>query len=171
VSFFDSRFSLTRRKVSRATRTRQLIAPPQALWQVIEDPFQLPRWWPRVARVEGVQDDRFTEVLQTKRRRAVRMDFRVLASDPPGTGGEDWGRRAWEQEVAGTPFERVLDEAITEVLIEPALGGTSKVTIAQLQKLRGYSRTGALMMRRATNQQLDEALDGLARICGDPGSS
>lgn len=166
MSWFDSRFVLGRRSVSRATRTRQLIATPQALWQVIEDPFQLPRWWPGVARVEGVEDDRFTEVLQTKRRRTVRMDFRVLASDPPGSGGEAWGRRAWEQEVTGTPFERVLDEAITEVLIEPAHGGTSQVTIGQLQKLRGYSRTGALMLRRATHKRLDEALDGLERICG-----
>jgi uncharacterized protein YndB with AHSA1/START domain len=166
VSWFDSRFLLRRRSVSTATRTRQLIATPAALWRVIEDPFQLPRWWPGVARVEAVEDDRFTEVLETKRRRAVRMDFRVLASDAPGTGGEAWGRRAWEQEVQGTPFERVLDEAITEIVIEPAQGGTSKVTIAQRQKLRGYSRTGALMMRRATNKRLDEALDGLARISG-----
>ena len=39
-----------------------------------------------------------------------------------------------------------------------------QVTIAQLQKLRGYSRTGALMLRRATNKRLDEALDGLAGL-------
>lgn len=163
---FDSRFMPQRRSFSRAMRTRQLIATPEALWRVVEDPFQLTRWWPNVTRVEGVEADRFTLVFQTKRRRPVRMDFRVVTSDAPGSGGEPSGHRAWEQEVAGTPFERVLDEAITEVLIEPAHGGTSQVTIAQLQKLRGYSRTGALMLRRATNKRLDEALDGLARICG-----
>lgn len=166
MTWFDSRFIPGRRALARASRTRQLIATPQALWRVIEDPLQLPRWWPGVARVEGVQDDRFTEVLQTRRRRAVRMDFRVIASEPPGSGGEPSGHRTWEQEVQGTPFERVLDEAITEVLIEPAHGGTSQVTIAQLQRLRGYSRTGALMLRRATHQRLDEALDALERICG-----
>jgi uncharacterized protein YndB with AHSA1/START domain len=163
---FDSRFMPQRRSFSRAMRTRQLIATPEALWRVVEDPFALTRWWPNVARVEGVEDERFTLVFQTKRRRPVRMDFRVMTSDAPGSGGEPSGHRAWEQEVAGTPFERVLDEAITEVLIEPAHGGTSQVTIAQLQKLRGYSRTGALMLRRATNKRLDEALDGLARISG-----
>jgi uncharacterized protein YndB with AHSA1/START domain len=162
---FDSSFMPQRRTLSRAMRTRQLIATPQALWRLVEDPFQLPRWWPGVARVEGVEDDRFTEVLETKRRRTVRMDFRVLVSDPPGSGGEPSGHRAWEQEIAGTPFERVLEQALTEVLIEPAHGGTSQVTIAQLQKLRGYSRTGALMLRRATNKRLDQALDGLAQIC------
>ncbi len=163
---FDSSFMPQRRALSRAMRTRQLIATPQALWQVVEDPFAMTRWWPNVTRVEGVEEERFTLVFQTKRRRPVRMDFRVVTSDAPGSGGEPSGHRAWEQEVAGTPFERVLDEAITEVLIEPAHGGTSQVTIAQLQKLRGYSRTGALMLRRATNKRLDEALDGLARISG-----
>ena len=64
----------------------------------------------------------------------------------------------------GTPFERFLDQSITEVLIDPASGGTSQVMIAQVQKLRGYSRTGALMMRRATNKQLDQALDALAEL-------
>jgi uncharacterized protein YndB with AHSA1/START domain len=163
---FDSRFMPQRRSFSRAMRTRRLIATPEALWRVVEDPFAMTRWWPNVARVEGVEDERFTLVFQTKRRRPVRMDFRVMTSDAPGSGGEPSGHRAWEQEVAGTPFERVLDEAITEVLIEPAHGGTSQVTIAQLQKLRGYSRTGALMLRRATNKRLDEALDGLSRISG-----
>ena len=53
---------------------------PEAIWTVIEDPFAMPRWWPGVERIEGVEEDRFTQVLQTKRRRAVRMDFRVLVS-------------------------------------------------------------------------------------------
>ena len=66
----------------------------------------------------------------------------------------------------GTPFERVLDEAVTEVLLEPADGGGTQVTIAQLQRLRGYSRTGTLLLRRATDKRLDEALDGLERIFG-----
>jgi hypothetical protein len=118
------------------------------------------------AGVEGVEQDRFTQVLQSRRQRTVRMDFRVLASEPPGSGGEPSGHRTWGQEIQGTPFERVLEEAITEVLIQPGQGGTSEVTIAQLQRLRGYSRTGALMLRRTTNQRLDEALDGLARLCG-----
>ncbi len=108
-----------------------------------------------MTRVEGVEEDRFTQVFQTKRRHTVRMDFRVLVSDPPGTGGEASGHRAWEQEVSGTPFERVLDQAITEVLIDPAHGGTAQVTIASVQKLRGYSRTGTLVMRQATNKRLD----------------
>ena len=124
----------------------------------------MPRWWPAVERMEGVEEDRFTQVFKTRRRRTVRADFRVLASEPPG-GEYTSGHRTWSQEVEGTPFEPVLHESITEVAVEPADGGT-KVTIAQRQRLRGYSKTGALAMRSATAKRLDEALDGLERILG-----
>ncbi len=116
----------------------------------------MPRWWPGVARMEGVEEDRFTQVMMTKKGRPVRLDFLLVESDPP------W-RRAWQQEVEGTPFARVLEQAITEVLLEPEAEGT-KVTIAQYQKLRGYSKTGGFLLRRATRAKLDEALDGLERL-------
>ena len=137
---------------------RTLPASQQDLWEIVSDPHHMPRWWPGVDRMEGIEADRFTQVLKTKRGRPVRADFRVLRSEPP------WGR-AWAQEVAGTPFERVLSESVIEVRLEPARGGT-EVTIAQQQKLRGYSRTGGFLLRRATTSKLDEALDGLARIIG-----
>jgi hypothetical protein len=81
-----------------------------------------------------------------------------VASEPPTV-------RSWEQEVAGTPFERVLRSSVIEVRLEPVPDGT-RVTISQEQKLRGYSRTGGLFVRRATAAKLDEALEGLARIMG-----
>jgi uncharacterized protein YndB with AHSA1/START domain len=164
MSLFDPRFVPTRRRRSRSERSRLLVATPASVWEAVADPSQMTRWWPGVARVEGVEEDRFTLVFQTKRKRPVRMDFRVLASDAPGTGDEPSGHRAWTQEVTGTPFERVLEESITEVLLDPAQGGTTMVTIAQAQKLRGYSRTGALLMRRATDKRLDEALETLEQI-------
>ncbi len=166
MSLFDSRFVPQRRRLSRAERSRQLLATPAAVWAVIADPFQTPRWWPGVARVEGVEEDRFTLVFQTKRKRPVRMDFRVLASDAPGSREEPSGHRAWEQEVRGTPFERVLESSTTAVLLDQAHGATTQVTIAQAQRLRGYSRTGALLLRRATEKRLDEALDALEQILG-----
>ena len=33
-------------------RTRTIAAPPDELWSTIADPYHLPRWWPRVDRVE-----------------------------------------------------------------------------------------------------------------------
>jgi uncharacterized protein YndB with AHSA1/START domain len=142
-----------------ARRKRTLPASQQQLWDIISDPHHMPRWWPGVDRMEGVEGDRFTQVFKTKRGRAVRADFRVVLSEPPSG-------RAWAQEVAGTPFERVLNESVIEVQLEPATAGGTEVTIAHQQKLRGYSRTGGFLLRRATGSKLEEALDGLARLVG-----
>ncbi|MGI8715412.1 MAG: SRPBCC family protein [Solirubrobacteraceae bacterium] len=144
--------------MANAKRSRVLPASQQQLWELISDPHHLPRWWPGVERVESVDEDRFTQVFKTKQGRPVRADFRVVESAAP------W-RRAWEQEIPGTPFARVLSEAVITVALEPAPAGT-EVTIAQLQKLRGYSRTGGFMLRRATAAKLGEALDGLEQISG-----
>jgi uncharacterized protein YndB with AHSA1/START domain len=144
-------------------RTRTIAAPPERVWEVLEDPHHMPRWWPGVTRMEGVEEERFTQVFKTKKGRSVRMDFRLLQSEPPGPGYT--GSRVWSQEVEGSPFERVLTESVIEVVLEPD-GDQTKVTIAQRQKLRGYSRTGGFLLKRATRSKLDEALDGLERVCG-----
>lgn len=144
-------------------RSRTVAAPPERVWEVVSDPHHMPRWWPEVRRMEAVEEDRFTQVFTTKKGRSVRMDFRLLASEAPGPGGDPPGRRIWEQELAGTPFERVLGAAVTEIVIEPA-GADTQVTIALDQKLRGFSRTGGFLLRRATGERLDEALEGLQEI-------
>jgi uncharacterized protein YndB with AHSA1/START domain len=142
--------------MSNAQSKRTLAASQDALWELIADPHHMPRWWPGVERMEGVEPDRFTQVFKTKRGRPVRADFHVLRHEPPWT-------RAWSQEVEGTPFERVLTASVIEVRLEAVPAGT-EVTIAQSQKLRGYSRTGGYLLRRATRSKLDEALDGLERL-------
>jgi uncharacterized protein YndB with AHSA1/START domain len=144
-----------------ARRTRLIDASAHAIWAVVADPHHFPRWWPGVIRVEGVHADRFTHVYTTKRGRAVRIDFRLVVSDPPDDRGR--ARVAYEQEVLGTPFERVLSRSLTEVALEPEDPAT-RVTIAQHQKLRGYSRTGGWLLRRATGKRLQEALEGLERV-------
>ncbi|MGB8877326.1 MAG: SRPBCC family protein [Solirubrobacteraceae bacterium] len=146
-------------------RTRVLNAPIEDVWRVIEDAYQMPRWWPQVERVEGVDADRFTQVFVSTRRRTVRADFRLVASEPPDAGGRR-GHRTWAQELKGTPFERVLQESVTEVTVEPASEGGTRVTLGQRHKLKGSSRLGVLPMRRATGKRLDQALDGLVRILG-----
>ena len=144
-------------------RSRRVEASPDRVWDVVSDPYHMPRWWPRVTRMEGVEDDRFTEVLTTDKGRLVRMDFRLLESDPPGPGGLPAGRRLWEQELEGTPFERVFSEARTEILLESA-GEKTLVTIALSHKLGGYARTGGFLLRRANRATLREALERLEEI-------
>lgn len=138
------------------SRRLTIEAPPERVWELVSDHHHLPRWWPGVQRVEGVERGRFTEVIHTRRGRAVRVDFQVTENEPPQ-------RQVWEQELPGTPFERVLSESVIEVAIDAAPEG-SEVTISQRQRLRGYSRTGGWMLHRATRRKLDEALEGLARI-------
>ncbi len=138
-------------------------APVAEVWKVIEDPYQMPRWWPGVERMEGVEDDRFTQVFKTKRGRTVRADFRVLASEPPG--GEYTAATApGPRRSRGRRSSACCSESITEIVVEPADGGT-RVTIGQRQQLRGYRGPAALAMRRATEQA---ARRGAGRAGADP---
>ena len=156
-----------------ARRSRTIAAPVQELWELVRDPHHLPRWWPRVTRVEGVDDGAFTEVMKTKKGKLVRADFNVIRAD------EAQHVLCWEQRLAGTPFARVLETAETELTLEPTKGGqATKVTIELRQTLMkghlmgpygrvGFSRGfGGFMVRRAAAATVHEALDGLERING-----
>lgn len=144
-------------------RTRTVAATPQELWTVVGDPHHLPRWWPRVERVEGVDDDAFTEVLRSSRGSVVRADFRLLSR-------EDGHRVVWAQEIDGTPFARVLSSAQTEIELTPdpnELQRATEVAIELRQSLRGVLvRLGTVLVRRAASSTLEEALDNLERIVG-----
>ena len=145
--------------VSSASRRRTIAASASRLWEIVADPHHQPRWWPGVERVEGVSDERFTQVLRTRRGRPIRADFVIVEHAAP------W-MTAWRQELAGTPFARVLTESQIHIDLAPA-GDHTEVTLNHVQRLRGYSWTGGLMLRRATGRRLDEALDGLQRVSGD----
>jgi uncharacterized protein YndB with AHSA1/START domain len=145
--------------VPRTRRTRTIGATPEQLWRTVCDPHHLPRWWPRVQRVEGVDRERFTEVLGTDKGRPVRADFRVLESRAPEV-------RRWAQDIEGSPFERLLRSAETEVRLEPDGDLGTRVTVTVRQRLRGIGALGGLMVRRATRRQVDDALDALERLHG-----
>jgi uncharacterized protein YndB with AHSA1/START domain len=139
-------------------RDRTLRADRGDVWEVIADPHHLPRWWPRVGRVERVDADRWTQVFLTEKGRPIRADYRLRASEPPR-------RREWEQEVADSPFERVLHESVTEVRLDAEGEAATRVTIEVRQRMRGLSRLGGFMVRRASRRLLDEALEGLRVAC------
>jgi uncharacterized protein YndB with AHSA1/START domain len=139
-------------------RSRTVAAVPEQVWETVSDPYHLPRWWPRVERVEAVTDEHFTEVLSTDRGRSVRADFRIVESRPPE-------RRVWEQEVAGSPFERIMFSARTEVALVPHQGGT-RVTLVVRQQMRGTARMAGWIVRRGTRKVLDDALRALEDLHG-----
>ncbi len=145
--------------LTRVSRT--VAAPSQAVWEIVADPYHQARWWPRVRRIEAVDGVGWTQVLGTAKGRGVRADFRLLAIEPPQL-------LRFSQEVAGTPFERILAAAETTVLVAPAPADAEEtvVTLELRQKLRGWARFGPFLFRRAARRQLGEALDGLARLVG-----
>jgi uncharacterized protein YndB with AHSA1/START domain len=143
-----------------ARRSRTIATSVEELWAVVADPHHLPRWWPRVTRVEDVEGDAFTEVMRTAKGKLVRADFQLVRSDQAARS------LMWEQQLEGTPFARLLKSAETEVRLEPTSEGT-RVTIELRQKLSGFfPRFGGFMVSRAAAATIQEALDGLERISG-----
>lgn len=146
--------------MARVTRRRTIEAPPREVWKLVSDPYSLPRWWPRTTRVENVDGKggrraRWTKVLETSEGRGVRADFRCVSS-------AEGDRYVWEQELAGTPFEKHLKALQVEVRLREEGGGT-EVALSEEQSLRGMSKLGSPLMRRARGDVLDEALDGIER--------
>jgi uncharacterized protein YndB with AHSA1/START domain len=147
--------------MARVVRRRLIAAPARALWEVIADPYHLPRWWPNTQRVESVSGDdpgrqSWTQVLETKDGRGVRADYHCVES-------QEGERYVFEQEIEDTPFQRFVKSVETDIELQPRDGDT-EVTITLDRRLRGLSRLGAWMMRRATKRQLDEALVDLEAI-------
>ena len=144
----------------RVTRRRTIAAPVAEVWELISDPYSLPRWWPRVSRVESVdrkpegRRSQWTKVLETAEGRGVRADYRCLSS----AEGE---RYVWEQQLADSPFERHLRSSVVEIGLRSEGEGATAVSLTSEQKLRGMSRLGSPMMRGGQGKILDEALDGL----------
>jgi uncharacterized protein YndB with AHSA1/START domain len=148
----------------RVTRSRTVAAGPAEVWNLVSDPYSLPRWWPRATRVEAVdrkpggRRSQWTLVLETAEGRGVRADYRCLSS-------ADGERYVWEQQLEGTPFERHLRRSAVEIGLESAGEGTV-VSLTSAQRLRGLSRLGSLMMRGGQGKILDEALDGIEAALG-----
>ena len=108
-------------------------------------------------RVESVDPEGWTTVMRTDRGSVVRADYRLIEQ-------EDGRRREWAQELAGSPFERLLREHRTAVELVPLGELATDVVLTVTSQGRGTARLGGFMMRRAQQRQLDEALDALAEV-------
>jgi uncharacterized protein YndB with AHSA1/START domain len=150
-----------RLSMARVTRRRTVAAAPSEIWELVSEPYNLPRWWPRATRVEAVdrkpggRRSQWTLVLETAEGRGVRADYRCLSA----AEGE---RYVWEQQLEGTPFARHLRSSTVEIGIEPD-GEGAAVSLTSSQSLRGLSRLGSPMMRGGQGRILEEALDGIER--------
>lgn len=144
----------------RVTRRRTVEAPVPEVWKLVSDPYALPRWWPRVSRVEDVDQraagrrSQWTKVLETNHGRGVRADFRCVSSAEPE-------RYVWEQQLVGSPFEKHLKDSRVEIELHSGGEGETRVVMTSSQTMRGMSRLGSWMMRKGQRDILDSALDGI----------
>ena len=90
--------------------------PADRVWEVVADPHHLPRWWPRAVRVEDVREEEGEAVHWT-----TVLGPRRAAASAPTTAAPAASRQslAWEQEVEGTPFERILSRRDVRIEVEP----------------------------------------------------
>jgi uncharacterized protein YndB with AHSA1/START domain len=135
------------------TRHSGYDAPLERVWDVVSDPYSLPRWWPRVQRVEEVTDSGWTMVLVSDRGKPIRADYTLADSRPMEL-------LEWHQELQETPFERMLSQARIVIRLE----GATSVTLRSTERLRGLARLGSPMVRRATRRRLDQALEQLGEL-------
>ena len=140
------------------TRHSGYDAPLERVWNLVSDPYSLPRWWPRVQRVEEVSDSGWTMVLMSDRGKPIRADYTLAASSP-------MEMLEWRQELAETPFERMLSQSrIVIELAEDEDPDKTAVVLRSTERLRGLARLGSPMVRRATRRRLGQALEQLGEL-------
>src|SRR3954470_23831492 len=135
------------------TRVRSVAAPPDRVWELVSDPFNMPRWWPATARVEDASPDAWTSVLRTPRGATVRADY-------TRTEAIYERRLAWRQELAESPFERVFASAETALELEPDGDDATRVALTTAERLRGRYRLGGWIVRRAARRRRHAGRDG-----------
>jgi uncharacterized protein YndB with AHSA1/START domain len=140
------------------TEHSDLDAPLERVWRVVSDPYSLPRWWPRVARVEEVSDFGWTMVLMSDRGKPIRADYTLADSRPMEL-------LEWHQELEETPFERTLSASRLVIQLDGhEEAGATAVKLRSTERLRGLARLGAPMVRRATRKRLSQALERLGEL-------
>jgi uncharacterized protein YndB with AHSA1/START domain len=142
------------------TRRRTVAAPVPEVWKLVSDPYALPRWWPRVSRVEDVdarqagRRSQWTKVLETQHGRGVRADYRCVSSAEPE-------RYVWEQQLENSPFAKHLKESRVEIELHAGGAEETRLVMTSVQTMRGMSRLGGWLMRKGQRDILDSALDGI----------
>ena len=140
------------------TEHSDLDAPLERVWRVVSDPYSLPRWWPRVERVEEVSESSWTMVLMSDRGKPVRADYTLADSRPMEL-------LEWHQELEESPFERMLSTSRLVIQLDGDEGaGATAVKLRSTERLRGLARLGSPMVRRATRRRLSQALERLGEL-------
>lgn len=139
-----------------ATASGTVDASTADVWHLISDPGRAVSWWPHAERAEDVDGGRFTFVVRSSRGVPVRIDWRVAASRRERL-------QRWEQDLAGTPFARVLKASAVEIRLEPA-GEGCRITVAVERELENRGMIARWFGRRASRRHAGDALARLSRL-------
>ncbi len=146
-----------------ASARSTVAASPADVWHLISDPGRAIAWWPHAERVEDVSGGRFTLVVRSSRGVPVRMDWRVAASRRES-------RQRWEQDLAGTPFAKLLRSSAVEIQLEPDGDGCAITVIVERDLVnRGFS--ARWLGRRASRRHAGDALSRLVRVAKSTASA
>ena len=131
------------------------------------DPHHLPRWWPRVTRVEDVEDGAFTEVMRTAegQSRAGRLRPRQhRRAAPRACAGPSASRAPPSARVLRSRRDR--GDACGEPAPGAAEGDRGDDRAAPVAERRSSPASAATWCAAPPSATIEEALDGLERISG-----
>ena len=151
-----------------ARRSRTVAAPPERVWGTVGDPYHLPRWWPRVTRVEAVtaladlaRDLRVDVVIGAEARGfllgpaiARELGAGFVLARKPGKLPHDTVRAEYVLEYATDALELHSDAVATgaRVLVHDdllATGGTAKALCELVEQLDGQVVACAFLIELA----------------------
>jgi uncharacterized protein YndB with AHSA1/START domain len=149
---------------------RTVAAPPEAVWPLISDPEQLPRWFGFAERVEVLEGEGEGQLRRQHGHwgsKPSEVDQELTAFDPPR-------RLAWRhlaERLDGKPAPRFAasTDFSAELIEEPAGGGTRvRLTSAQVPASKPRGLVMRAFGRRDIEKTLRTSLDALeAIVAGD----
>lgn len=148
------------------SRERTVAAPRDSVWELIAEPRNFSRWWPRAVRAERAAGGRWRAWLAPPRRPQATVAVlyeRGQARRPT--------LLSFRQVVEGTPFARTFRTVSWSFELHEEAPAKTRVRGRADLELRGLARLGGWQVRRAFRRTLDDALGALAQALetGGPG--
>jgi uncharacterized protein YndB with AHSA1/START domain len=141
---------------------RTVPAPPEAVWPLVSDPEQLPRWFGFAERVEVLEGEGEGQLRRQHGRwgsKPSEVDQELTAFDPPR-------RLAWRhlaERLDGKPAPRFAASTDFSIDLIEAPGGATRVRLSSAQV--PASKPRGLVMRAFARRELERTLRGsLAKL-------
>lgn len=139
--------------------------PVEEVFAYVTEVRNLPAWWPRVLRVEGVSDTPmveggiWTKVLEAGSGRRLRLDYTCVEMGAPSL-------IAWTHELRDTGLENHLRSQSTRIELTGIEGGT-EVRITADADLKGTAKLVSPAMKKEQRRMVEGAISGLTDALGE----